>query len=162
MSNRNAETRLQDAIDALPREVLPQRDLWPGIAHALLMPERAPVPWYRPVALAASLLLMLALCLNFGASEQTLPNSVVEQFFSTLQREHELNKQTLLVGFRNQQPVYADWEQQLLQLEQAEAAIFEALRDDPENLELIEILRQVQGKQLDVIDKAFDPRLGSI
>ena len=32
----NSEQRLQDALNALPREVMPQRDLWPGIAHALI------------------------------------------------------------------------------------------------------------------------------
>lgn len=162
MNKRNAEQRLQDALDTLPREILPQRDLWPGIAHALQIPERAPLPWQRQAALAASVLLVLTLSLYFGQSTQPLPNSVAEEFFSTLQREHELNKQMLLVGYRNQQPLFANWEQQLLQLEQAEAAIFEALRDDPQNRELIEILRQVQDKQLNVIDKAFDPRTGSI
>lgn len=164
MNNRNAERRLQDALEALPREVLPRRDLWPGIEHALLMNERRAPAWHRHGALAASVLLVVALSLYFGTlqSERQLPNSVVEQFLATLQDEHELNKQMLLVRYEDQEPYYQDWKQQLLELEQAEAVIFEALRDDPQNPELIEILRSVQQKQLKLIDKAFDPRVGTI
>lgn len=164
MNNHNAERRLQDALDALPRDVLPQRDLWPGIEHALIQPERTHVAWYRHAALAASVLLVLATSLYFGTQQsmQRLPNSFVEQFLATLQDEHELNKRMLLVRYENQQPYYPDWERQLEDLEQAEAAIFEALRDDPQNLEMIEILRSVQQKQLNLIDKAFGPGVGTI
>ena len=164
MTNHNAERRLQDALDALPREVRPQRDLWPGIEHALLLPQRPEVAWYRHGALAASLLLVLASSLYFGTqqSAQRMPNSVVEEFLATLQDEHELNKQTLLIRYEDQQPYYPDWERQLLELEQAEAAIFDALRDDPQNLEMIEILRGVQQKQLNLIDKVFEPGAGTI
>ncbi|MGV3590461.1 MAG: hypothetical protein ACO1PZ_02155 [Gammaproteobacteria bacterium] len=164
MTDRKAERRLQDALDALPRELLPQRDLWPGIEHALLLPERRPVAWYRHAALAASLLLVLASSLYFGMqqSAQRLPNSVVEQFLATLQDEHDMNMQMLLIRYEDQQPYYEGWERQLQQLEQAEAAILEALRDDPLNLEMIEILRGVQQKQLNLIDKVFDPGAGTI
>ena len=154
-SPSRAERRLQGALDALPREVLPQRDLWPGIEHALLLPERRPVAWYRHGALAS---------LYFGMqqSAQRLPNSVVEQFLATLQDEHDLNMQMLLIRYEDQQPYYEGWERQLQQLEQAEAAILEALRDDPQNLEMIEILRSVQQKQLNLIDKVFEPGAGTI
>lgn len=164
MTNRNAEHRLHDALDALPREVLPQRDLWPGIERALLLPERKPVPWYRHTALAASVLLVLAASLYSGMqqSARTLPNSVVEQFIASLQDEHALTKEMLLVRYADQEPYYADWERELRDLEQAEAAIFEALRDDPQNLAMIEILRSVQQKQLRLIDKVFKPGAGTI
>ncbi len=164
MSNRNAEQRLLDALEALPRDVLPQRDLWPGIAHGLLMPEPRPVPWYRHAALAASVLLVLSLSLYFGTQRpvQPLPNSVVEEFLSSLKDEHELNKQTMLVQYQDQEAYYPDWEKDLEDMEHAEAVIFDALRDDPENLQLIKMLRQVQGNQLDLIDAVFDPRVGSI
>ncbi len=164
MSNRNAEQRLLDALEALPREVLPQRDLWPGIAHGLMMPEREPVAWYRHAALAASVVLVLSLSLYFGTQQplQALPNSVVEEFLSSLKNEHAINKQTMLVQYQDQEAYYPDWEKDLEDMEQAEAVIFEALRDDPENLQLIRMLRQVQDNQLDLIDAVFDPRVGSI
>lgn len=165
MSNRNAQQRLQDALDTLPREVTPQRDLWPGIAHALLMPERAPAPpWYRHAALAASVLLVLALSLYFGPRQtvQQIPNSALEQVLSALRDEHTLNKQMLLVRYEDREPYYAGWQEQLQQLEQSETQIFDAIRDDPGNLKLLEILRRNQRKQLDLIDKVFDPGAGTI
>lgn len=161
MNNPDAE-RVQQALQPLPRELLPQRDLWPGIAHAIQAP--APAPWYRHTALAASLLLMLSLSVYYGASQpvQPLPNSLIEEFLGTLQNEHELSKQTLLVRYQGQEAYAPDWELQLQQLEQAEDVIFQALRDDPDNLELVKILRQVQDKQLKLIEAVFDPRLSSI
>lgn len=164
MSNRNSEQRLQDALDALPREVLPRRDLWPGIEHALLVPERKPMAWQRQGALAASVLLVMALSLYYGEHQtvQQVPNSVIEQALTQLRDEHALNKQMLLVRYEDREPYFADWQETLAQLEQVEAVIFEAIREDPENLELIEILRQNQRKQLDLIDKVFDPRAGTI
>lgn len=165
MSNRNSEERLQDALNALPREVMPQRDLWAGIAHALMMPERAPTPpWYHQVALAASVLLVLALSLYFapGQTAQQVPNSELEQALSALRDEHMLNKQTLLVRYEDREPYYAGWQDQLLQLEQAEAKIYETIREDPENLAWLKLLRQVQRQQLELIDKVFDPSAGTI
>jgi hypothetical protein len=164
MSNRNAEQRLLDALNVLPREVLPQRDLWPGIAHGLLMPEPRPVAWYRHAALAASVVLVLTLSLYYGTLQplQPLPNSRVEALLSSLKDEHQLNKQTMLVQYQGQEAYSPDWESDLQEMEQAEAVIFEALRNDPENLQLIKMLRQVQENQLDLIDAVFDPRVGTI
>ncbi len=161
----NSEQRLQDALNALPREVMPQRDLWPGIAHALLIPERAPTPpWYNHVALAASVMLVVALSLYFSPQEtaQQMPNSELEQVLGALRDEHALNKQSLLVRYENREPYYAGWQDQLLQLEQAEALIFDAIREDPANLKMLEILRRNQRQQLNLIDKVFDPSAGTI
>jgi len=165
MSNRNSEQRLRDALNALPRDVMPGRDLWPGIANALLVPERAPSPpWYRQAALAASVLLVLTLSLYFAPRQtvQQMPNSTLEQVLSTLRDEHALNKQMLLVRYENREPYYLGWQDQLLQLEQAEARIYEAIREDPENMAWLKILRQVQRQQLELIDKVFDPSAGTI
>jgi hypothetical protein len=163
--NVNSEQRLQDALNALPREVMPQRDLWPGIAHALMMPERAPSPpWYNHVALAASIMLVLALSLYFSPREtaQLMPNSELEQVLGALRDEHSLNKQMLLVRYEDREPYYAGWQEQLQQLEQAEARIYDAIREDPANLKLLEILRRNQRQQLNLIDKVFDPSAGTI
>jgi hypothetical protein len=162
MTKRNPEQLLQEALHKLPRDIQPARDLWPGIAHALQAP--APSPWYRQAALAASILLVLSLSLYYGALQpvQPLPNSLIEEFLGTLQSEHELSKQSLLVRYQDEEAYYPDWEQQLQQLEQAEGVIFQALRDDPDNLELVKILRQVQDKQMKLIEAVFDPRLRSI
>jgi hypothetical protein len=146
----------------MPREHTPARDLWPGIAHAINTPERA--DWQRHAALAASIVLVFGISLYFitWQGPDALRSTRIEEYIGELQYEHQQNKQALLVEYRDQQPFYPDWEVQMRDLEQAEQVIFQALRDDPENLELLKILRQVQAKEIELLDAAFAPRLNSI
>lgn len=154
---------LQEMIDALPREVAPARDLWPGIDHAINVPAHAALS-YRPYALAASVLLVLGLSMFYGLRQPipTLPDPLVEEYISGLQSEHERSKQAVLVEFQQQQALYPQWEDQLHELEQAENVIYDALRRDPDNRELLNILRDVQAKQLKLIDAVFAPQLNTI
>jgi hypothetical protein len=61
------------------------------------------------------------------------------------------------VQYRDQPAAYAEWRTQMRELESAEDAIYRALRQDPDNVELLSILRQVQAKQLKLIDAVFSP-----
>ena len=162
MSDPHRKSKLQDAVDRLPRELPPARDLWPGIAHAINTPERT--DWHRSLAIAASIVLVFALSLYFSMQQSTgtLQNSRIEEYIGVLQYEHKQNKQALMVQYKDQQAFYPDWEVQMKDLEQAEQVIFQALRDDPENLELLKILRQVQAKEIELLDAAFAPRLNTI
>lgn len=54
--SESREVRLDQALAGLPRELLPESDLWPGIA-AQLEPRRAPRRWL-PLAAAAVLLVV--------------------------------------------------------------------------------------------------------
>lgn len=157
------KTSLQELIDVLPREITPARDLWPGIDHAINAPSSAAVS-YRPYALAASVLLMLGLSLYYGARQPipVLADPAIEQYISGLQSEHDRSKQAVLIEFQQQQALYPQWEDQLHELEQAENVIYDALRSDPDNRELLSILRDVQAKQLKLIDAVFAPQLNSI
>jgi hypothetical protein len=161
------ELRLRRALDALPRAIQPGRDLWPGIAHALQQdtyqePRRR--QGLQRLALAASLLLVLGTSLYYGLRQPVFSPERIElnAMISTLQSRHELSKEALLVQYRNQPAAYAGWQAQMQELEAAEDAIYRALRQDPDNLELLTILRQVQGKQLKLIDAVFSPRLSAI
>lgn len=162
MSDPQRKPKLQEAIDNLPRELTPARDLWPGITHAINTPERA--DWHRSVAIAASIMLVFGMSLYFSMQQSTgaRQNSQLEEYIGVLQYEHQQNKQALMVQYKDQQAFYPDWDVQMKDLEQAEQVIFQALRDDPENLELLKILRQVQTKQIELLDAAFAPRLNSI
>ncbi|MES2603303.1 MAG: hypothetical protein V4603_00090 [Pseudomonadota bacterium] len=157
-----ATNKLQTLINALPRELAPARDLWPGIDHAINA--SSAVMGYRPYALAASVLLVLGLSVFYGV-RQPLPSITdpgIEAYISDLQVEHQRSKEAILVEFRDQQPWYPEWEDQLHQLETAENAIYDALRNDPDNRELLSILRDVQNKQLKLIDAVFAPQRNSI
>jgi hypothetical protein len=162
MKDRQHNSKLQDAIDHMPRDQMPARDLWPGIAHAINTPDRT--DWQRHAAIAASIVLIFGISLYFitWQGPDPLRNGRIEEYIGVLQYEHQQNKQALLVQYRDQQPFYPDWEVQMRDLEQAEQVIFQALRDDPENLELLKILRQVQAKEIELLDAAFAPRLNSI
>jgi hypothetical protein len=162
MNDPQRKEKLQDAIKNMPRELTPARDLWPGIAHAINNPARA--EWQRTTALAASIMLIFGVSLYFSTmqSADVLLNSRLEEYIGVLQYEHQQNKQALLVQYKDQPAVYPEWEEQMKELEQAEQVIFEALREDPENLELLKILRHVQEKEIELLDAVFAPRLNSI
>ena len=162
MNGSKRNSKLQEAIDSMARDVKPERDLWPGIAHVINTPQRS--DWHRSVALAASVVLIFGMSLYFSTRQTTgvLPNSQLEEYIGVLQYEHQQNKQALLVQYKDQEAFYPDWNVQMKDLEQAEQVIFQALREDPENLELLKILRQVQAKEIELIDAAFGPRLNTI
>lgn len=161
MKRQISENALQEAIRHLPRSQLPERDLWPGIAQAInTQPD---THWPRYAALAASVLLVLCASLYYGRLELVAEQpGQVSELISALQTEHENSVQALLVEYQGQEPLYAGWQEQMQQLEQAEQVIYQALREEPDNIELLKILRQVQQKQLKLIDSTFDHRLSSI
>lgn len=160
VSKRDAAT-LDAAIAGLQRDLQPGRDLWPGIEHAIneTRPRRT---WAQYTALAASIVLIFAASLHFGQVEPTVLPGIDRSVLAGLQREHDSNKQALLVQYSDAPALYADWQEQMQQLEQAEQVIYNALREEPGNLELLRILRQVQEKQLQLIDRAFSPRRNTI
>lgn len=163
MNDKVFEERLGRELDALQEELSPNRDLWPGIDHAINSNSIA-VP--KPVAIAASILLVVSLAFSGGLyfKRDAAPDNMagINALIAGLQSEHERNKQTLLVEYQGQPALAPDWEGQMQQLEQAEQAIYEALRDDPENLELLKILRQVQTKQIDLIESVYAPLFTTI
>lgn len=162
MNDREFEERLKQEIGKLKRELRPHRDLWPGIDHAIH--HSSSFTPGRSFALAASVLLAIALVVS-GALYTRAPqqdSQGVADFIAQLQSEHEKNKQNLLVQYQGQQALAPDWEEQMDQLEQAEQAIYRALMDDPENLELLKILRQVQTKQIDLIESVYAPLFTTI
>ena len=162
MNGSKRNSKLQNAIDSMARDIKPERDLWPGIAHVINT--RQSSDWHRSVALAASVVLIFGMSLYFSTRQTTgvLPNSQLEEYIGVLQYEHQQNKQALMVQYKDQEAFYPDWNVQMKDLEQAEQVIFQALREDPENLELLKILRQVQAKEIELIDAAFGPRLNTI
>lgn len=162
MNDKDFDHLLNEEINNLKHDIAPSRDLWPGIDHAINSRTIA-VP--KPLAIAASVLLVVSLAFSAGlyinrpvpGDGQTMANMI-----SMLQSEHQRNKQALLVEYQNQTALAPDWEGQMQQLEQAEQAIYEALREDPQNIELLKILRQVQTKQIELIESVYAPLFTTI
>lgn len=157
--DKERDKRIHAALAACPREFPPARDLWPGIEHALHRQQRKRLqPRY---ALAASFVLLAGLMvwvLQWPPQTQ----APMRDMLSELRAEHASNKQSLLVNYENRDPFFEDWQEQMQQLEETEAIIYQALRENPSNLQLLPLLRQVQRKQLELIDAVHAPPLTSI
>jgi hypothetical protein len=159
----NPRQHLANAIARMPRDIRPGRDLWPGIAQAVQRPPRRSL-FGGQMALAASVLLVVFGSIYFGM-RQPLQNGqqyYFNDFLSSLEANHLRSKQALLQQYQDEPAVYPEWREQMAQLESAEQVIFRALREDPDNTELLSILQRVQSKQLGLIDAAFLPRLSSL
>lgn len=161
MNEKQFEELLSEEIGNLKREINPARDLWPGIDHAI---NTNTITLSKPAALAAGIVFAVSLVLSgslyFGQSQPDI--RAINELITLLQSEHEKNKQALLVEYQNQSALAPDWESQMNQLEQAELAIYEALRGDPDNIELLKILRQVQTKQIELIESVYAPLFTTI
>ena len=161
MNDREFDQQLNEELRNLRKDIPPSRDLWPGIEHAINSNTIA-VP--KPLAVAASILLVVSIAFSGGLyfSRPQPDGQAMASLVAMLQSEHERNKQALLVEYQDQTALAPDWEEQMQQLEQAEEAIYEALREDPENIELLKILRQVQTKQIDLIESVYAPLFTTI
>jgi hypothetical protein len=163
MNKRKFDDYLNHELGQLPRDIEPARDLWPGIDHAINN-HRLTIP--TSVAMAAGIVLAVSLAISGGLymyRATPVPDTRnMADFIALLQSDHEKTKQALLVEYAGQTPLAPDWEEQMHQLEQAEQAIYQALNEDPENLELLKILRQVQSKQIDLIESVYAPLFTTI
>jgi hypothetical protein len=162
MNDNDFDNLLNEELQNLQRDIAPSRDLWPGIDHAINSSNTYAVP--KPLAIAASILLVVSLAFSAGLYlNRPLDNRRdATALIALLQSDHERNKQALLVEYENQTALAPDWEGQMEQLEQAEEAIYEALREDPDNIELLKILRQVQTKQIELIESVYAPLFTTI
>ena len=159
MSEQNFDDKLQQQIDRLPREIQPQRDLWPGIDQAieeLVEQKPSATPWY---ALAASIAVLSLVLLTFT---NRVPESVpgtqsMDQLVSQLSQQHEEQKQFLLTGYAQQPALTDNWQAQLNELDDAATAIRAALREDPANTALSSMLQQVYQQQIKLIRSVHQP-----
>lgn len=139
---------------AEPREIAPERDLWPGIERAIHRSEFNPKPMgYGPSLTGVAACFLAGLVAWKVVIKQPREDAMVlmSQFF-------EQQKQTLLVKYDAQTALVTDWQTQLQELEEAEQAIKLALKNDAENAALLKMLAQVYQQQLDLINKVYQPR----
>ena len=166
-----SEQVLQAQIDNLPLEMSPERDLWSGIERALpLYQQEAGTPsakWTRvnmkmPLAWAASVIAAVLLTwvnLGPGTGQESQFNLV-----ASIQQDFESQKKTMLVSFGqpNISQLPQEMQKQLNQLAAARASINKALVDDPNNADLLSLLRFTQQQELDLIQQLYSPQWQSI
>ncbi|MDO6477470.1 hypothetical protein Q4520_18770 [Alteromonas sp. 1_MG-2023] len=168
------ESELNKALERLPKEMKPERDLWTGIALSIEAGEmekqesagkKVPVSRLRYMAMAASLLLVTSLFIFIKPSEHSGNNSDKgggdasgQALVNVLSRQHEQQKQQLLVRFQDQSAVTDDWQTQIQELEEAAAAVKLALKQDPDNTALLGMLQHIYQQQLLLIERVHAPK----
>lgn len=167
MTEQDFDSQLRRQIDALPRQIQPQRDLWAGIDVALtqqsMQQDETPVkvPHHRGLyALAASLMVVaITAWLTLSPAPQQVTG---EQLVNALSEQHQSQVDSLLVKFKDQPALTNNWQQQLTQLDEAAIAIKAALEQDPDNVALLRMLQNVYQQQIELIERVHAPKWQAI
>lgn len=157
MHEHDFDKRLATELEQLPKEQLPQRDLWSGIDYALQQEQQAkPKATVKYMATAAAVAMVTSLVwLNTQAPVQQIQGNDLVQLLS---EQHQQQKQQLLVSFEQQPALTDNWQQQLQELDDAAEAIKKALQQDENNLALLKMLQQVHQQQIDLIERVHAPK----
>lgn len=167
-ADKNAEMSLQAAIAQLPKEIVPERDLWSGIDKAInqsatLAGNNDKKKAFTPVAWAASIVAAVLLTwVTLGPEQLTSKPQI--NLVAAMQQDFEQQKQTMLVNFGapdiKQLPVAMQTE--LVKLSSAQNTISKALADDPNNSDLLNLLRWTQQQELDLLNQLYSPQWQTI
>jgi hypothetical protein len=159
MNKPNFDDFLDKSLNTLDKEITPQKDLWAGIERAIVNtnePEQSAVTlWPKLSAIAACTVAALVALNMFVISPKPQPVVAISDYFAK-------QKQSLLVQYKNQDALTDNWQTQLQELEEAEYAIKQALKNEPQNQALLTMLAQIYQQQLDLINKVHAPRWQSI
>jgi hypothetical protein len=105
-ADKNAEMSLQAAIAQLPKEIVPERDLWSGIDKAInqsatLVDSNDKRKAYTPAAWAASIVAAVLLTwVTLGPEQLTSKPQI--NLVAAMQQDFEQQKQTMLVNLARQ------------------------------------------------------------
>lgn len=164
MQTSKAEQQLNRAIECLPKDMMPERDLWRGIELGIEKPETIE-PSSRPsqpVWLASAASFFAVAMLGLLVWQYQAPNNDFSAqsaaLVEGLSMQHESQLNTLLVKFDGQQAVTENWQQQLHELDSAADAIKAALKEDPANKALLQMLQHVYQQQIDLVERVHSPK----
>jgi hypothetical protein len=171
-SEQKGERNLEQAIEQLPSQIMPERDLWRGIELHLNQPHSDPrrktVTRTFDLATAASLMAVAFLgwtvwqYQEVNMEEQNDFAMRSSAFVEGLSMQHTNQLNTLLVKFEGQQAMTENWQQQLQDLDSAAAVIKSALKDDPANKALLQMLQHVYQQQLELVESVHSPKWQTI
>lgn len=167
MNNTQFDAQLHNQLAELDDEQLPKRDLWAGIELAVSQraSSRSPLDsiltrlkdWFFAPQMSIAMGVAVAGLLIVVANRQQ-----IEQHQSTLVNQltaqHQLQKNTMLASFERQPALTVNWQQQIVELDQAAEAIRKALEHEPDNLALLKMLQQVYQQQIELIEVVHAPK----
>lgn len=166
----NSEQKLQQALTQLPREKIPERDLWQGIELGIERQEmtggsepESVKSGFKPISLAASFFIVAVAGWLVTQQLSTTPigNDAplnAQQLADALSTQHESQRDDLLVSLQDQPALTEDWQQQLTELDEAANAIKAALAQDPNNTALLKMLQNVYQQQISLIERVHSPK----
>ncbi|MBT0586920.1 hypothetical protein [Alteromonas oceanisediminis] len=166
MSSKNSQ-RLEQQAQSLSRDIQPERDLWQGIALGIEQREEtlpATNDKHRsqwPLAAAASVMFVALFGWYMVSGMQAGPSvqqPSVEQLAATMSKQHQAQKEALLVSLQDQPALTQNWQQQLSELDEAALAIKAALEQDPDNVALLKMLQNVYQQQISLIERVHAPK----
>ncbi|TPH17730.1 hypothetical protein [Litorilituus lipolyticus] len=186
MTKEISDKALQDRIDCLPKEISPERDLWAGIEKATHNKKQIAAndnKFFTPSTWAASIVVaVLVTWLGFSSQQGGLStpqlvqknpesgdtvSSVEKQgteLVGFMEDSFNQQKQAMLVSFG--QPNLAQlpeaMQTQLSQLASARKSIKQALVNDENNVDLLNLLDFTQQQELKLIQQLYRPQLQSI
>ena len=158
------ETDLRWRLRQLPREIEPQRDLWPGISvNMRRAPERAPRHWLRGLAVAASLALAVGLAWRLAPAPDApaatkMPATVAANTAaSPLQHEASAMTREYLAALREfaGAPMPDSLSPSLQVLDDSAAQIRAALAAQPDSPALLQQLRKTYSRRLALTQRAL-------
>ena len=168
----NEQKRLQYAVDELPRDIQPERDLWQGIelgierravAESQSKSDVVALPkfsqWHYSAAASFVAVVVIAW---MGMQQLSAPvgqqSTGVIELAELLTEQHQAQKQQLLVSLQSEQPLTENWQEQLAELDDAAIAIKAALAQDPNNAALLKMLQNVYQQQMSLIERVHSPK----
>lgn len=165
--NRGTEQNLRDAIAKLPQEMMPERDLWSGIEKAINQKSQTVTSdsnkVFMPTAWAASVVAAVLLTwVTLGPQQESTQNPV--NLVAEMQQDFERQKQTMLVSFGTPdvKQLSEAMQAELNKLSSAQKTISKALADDPNNSDLLNLLRWTQKQELDLLKQLYSPQWQTI
>lgn len=166
MNDTQKEFDFDGAVEALPREIMPNEDLWPEIHRRINATTSRVVPM---MVIAASFVLFVGGVLiwpqmgsrDWRGDSLSLNGSQVENIFIAsvgfdMDKAFEKQRSHLLSKFGEGHALTKNWRDQLNELEDARKAIKDSLEKNPENFYLLKALQNIHEQQLNLITRVHD------
>ncbi|MGB1199284.1 MAG: hypothetical protein ACPG46_09555 [Thalassotalea sp.] len=162
------DQELDKRIAQLTTEMSPEKDLWVGVERAIANKEQhsaSPTTAKRHIHLAWAASFVAAILLTWGL---TMPSQQVQQtpidLALMMEENFNTNKQLILASYGQTQgqTLSADMQKQLNELSSARATINNALKADPNNSDLLNLLRWTQQQELDLLQQIYSPQWQTI
>lgn len=183
--DKTFESALAQDIERLALAKQPEKDLWKGIEQALTLDAIQPTGRdlmdshnarqlngvkqlqssnrflgnKAMLAMAASFLVVVFVGWMSFESGKSLQG---EYLVAALSEQHQVQKQSLLVRFKDQPASTNNWQEQIGELDEAAEAIKKALAQEPNNPALLKMLKNVYLQQMSIIERVHEPRWESV